>query len=658
MRQMITTRSKAVANIVAEAERTRKAAQRKTPSIQDNWNFLKQKGFGYCKESRPVAMFDYDKGRMLYDVLPDGTWRGQRCFIIGGGESLKDFDFSKLKNEMVIGVNRAYEKMDCMVNFAMDNDLYGWITNGKLGAEAKKKFEDYKGYPVWLDSIGYNYPQGIFILNKSESRNLGNNMKDGIMGGTNSGFGALNLAVYLGANPIYLLGFDMKGKDGKQVNWHNEYPEKQGEKVYKAFINDFNRVAPELKKRKIQVVNLNDESELKCFEFGRFEDIKKIDRPVIASYYTKDSDYEKQVKELIISLRRLNLEYDIKAIEDRGGWHKNTYWKSTFVLNTLKKHRGRSVVFVDADAIFRQSPILFNDYNCDFAYHYYNNKELLGGTLYFGNTNGARYVAEQWVEIDKEKMTTHMPQKNLQALFGRIQHKVKWKHMPIEYCMIFDCHQRRHGKLHPVIEHFQLSRKNKDQHYKSSKYKLKSGLSQIQKLCKGKRMCILGNADSMMNHMRGKEIDSFEIIGRMNRGKPQGIEKFIGKRTDILFLSTGLSRKSIEVAYEKAKFVVWMTEDHHLAHDWVLRNAIQNPIKDWRALHKRLGKNPTTGMMTLKFVLKYLDFKSLTIYGYNFLRTKSWYNTKPDKGIKHSGKKEEPLFMEMIKDRKNVKFMK
>jgi len=61
--------------------------------------------------------------------------------------------------------------------------------------------------------------------------------------------------------------------------------------------------------------------------------------------------------------------------------------------------------------------------------------------------------------------------------------------------------------------------------------------------------------------------------------------------------------------------------------------------------------------MALNFILKHIDFKSLTIHGFDFFTTKTWYNTKIDSGQKHSGKKEKALFMEMIKDRKNVKFL-
>ena len=100
-----------------------------------------------------------------------------------------------------------------------------------------------------------------------------------------------------------------------------------------------------------------------------------------------------------------------------------------------------------------------------------------------------------------------------------------------------------------------------------------------------------------------------------------------------------------------------MTACHRLAYPWVFKSAIQNPVGDWKALYNKLSINPTTGIMALNFILRHINFKSLDIYGFDFFKTKTWYNTRIDDGQKHSGQKEEALFMSMIKGRKNVRFI-
>ena len=652
---IITTGDKAVGDIVEmmarRVENCRKE-KKERDTIKKNWASLRKKGFAYSDYRRAVIL-DYEEGRMLHDVLLDGAWKNQRCFIIGGGESLKGFDFSKLKNELVIGVNRAYEVIDCTINYAMDNNLYRWITEGDLGQESKRKFEDFKGFPVWFDSEGYDYPQGIFIIKKSNSHKDSYVMKDGIRGGTNAGIGALNLAVCLGANPIYLLGFDMEGKDGKQTWWHDGYPENQINRVYDTFILDFKETALKLKEKGTQIINLNSKSKLRCFEFGKFKDIEPIKRPVVVSYYTKGTAYEEQVKHLRVTLRRFNLDNDIVGIADKGSWHKNTYYKARFIQRMMRKHPDRSILYVDADAKVRMNPMLFNNFKYDFACHFHSpKKELLSGTLYFGNTKGARYLVRKWIEEDELHTKTHMPQRNLRAVFDREKKNIKWKELPVEYCMIYDSRSRY--RTNPIIEHFQLSRQYKGTKSKRRNCMMKESLAEIQEFCRDKRICLLGNANSILD--KEKDIDSYDIVGRMNRGTPSGKERFIGSRTDIFFLSTHMSGENILGSFNP-RFIVWMTICHRLASSWVMKNAIQNPAKDWRALHKELSINPTTGMMALNFMLKHIDFKSLDIFGFDFFTTKTWYNTKVDSGQKHSGKKEKVLFMKMIKDRPNVRLL-
>jgi len=206
------------------------------------------------------------------DAIMDNAWKGHRCFIIGGGASLSKFNFSTLRDELTIGVNRAYEQLDCTIMFATDGKLHKWITEGRLGAKAKERFEEFKGHKIWLDSANHAF-KGIQHLRAIDGKGLSSSLQTGLKSGGNSGYGALNLAICLGANPIYLLGFDMKGIDGKQAHWHDGYPKAQPDKVYKKFKTCFESVAPLLKRKGIKVINLNPKSDLKCFEFGKFEDL-------------------------------------------------------------------------------------------------------------------------------------------------------------------------------------------------------------------------------------------------------------------------------------------------------------------------------------------------------------------------------------------------
>jgi len=43
----------------------------------------------------------------LIEVLPDNSWKDEDCYIIGGGPSLKRFNWSLLKGKKTIGINRV-----------------------------------------------------------------------------------------------------------------------------------------------------------------------------------------------------------------------------------------------------------------------------------------------------------------------------------------------------------------------------------------------------------------------------------------------------------------------------------------------------------------------------------------------------------------------
>lgn len=211
-------------------------------------------------------------GQLYSNVMEDGAWKGRRCFIIGGGASLVGFDFERLRGEKVIATNRAFES--CMfadILFFMDAlNFHKWISTGKLGKKAQEKLQEFKGHKVYLSISRKRRISGVYMLKAVERTGLTFSLKQGLFHGSNSGYGALNLAVCLGANPIYLLGFDMKhqrDKSGIKTHFHEGYPQRHhNEKILKTYNVQFGKVAGLLKKRGIKVINLSMDSAMICFK--------------------------------------------------------------------------------------------------------------------------------------------------------------------------------------------------------------------------------------------------------------------------------------------------------------------------------------------------------------------------------------------------------
>lgn len=403
----------------------------------------------------------FQKSKHFFDVLPRNSWNGETVFIVGGGPSLKDFDFSLLDGELSIGINRAIEKFDPTILFSMDTRVWGWLVRGKLGETARERYESFTGYQVWLNSGTFRFPDNVYIVD-----NLG-------PCGTNSGHASINLAIILGAKKIYLLGFDMRGDGrGGQKWFHDGYPEKQSEGVYKSFRDYLHEQAPEWEKMGVEIINLNPKSALKCFKFDKPENVltkkkKKNNTPIFVSYYTKNTGYEQEAQRLIKSLDELNLDYDIVPIDSLGGWKKNTYYKATFLKEMLKKHSSRNIVWLDADSAVLKHPKFFFTTKADISVCIVDwskfkksprqsGKELLSGAIFLKNNNKIHQLIDKWIyENDQAFARVGMEQHNLFTVLNKRDKDVKFINLSPSYCQIFDS-MAELGE--PVIEFYQASR--------------------------------------------------------------------------------------------------------------------------------------------------------------------------------------------------------
>lgn len=162
-------------------------------------------------------------------TLTDGMWAGSSCLIIGGGPSLRGLDWGRVDcaTERTIAVNRAGEGEWGTPDLWLGVDANYW---------RKEAPQDAIGTRVWIDTGDKAPWRGVNIIlpcaappglpNRHAAFAWGRSLAEGVGCAGNSGFAALNLAVILGADPIYLLGFDMKGENGVLTHFHSGYREK------------------------------------------------------------------------------------------------------------------------------------------------------------------------------------------------------------------------------------------------------------------------------------------------------------------------------------------------------------------------------------------------------------------------------------------------
>lgn len=192
--------------------------------------------------------------------IPHPVWLAEDVYIIGGGPSLKDFNWSLLERLNTVGCNDAYRlgSAICKVNIFGD---VKWIRHHIK--YHKEVLAAYQGTMYGALSNAHRFESEHFLYIKQYASGL---HTDGIGWNCNTGAAAINLAILLGAARIFLLGFDMK-RTKTDSNWHSNALDKNPDTVYKKFIQWFPMLVQDWKAKfsKIEIFNVTDDSDLNCF---------------------------------------------------------------------------------------------------------------------------------------------------------------------------------------------------------------------------------------------------------------------------------------------------------------------------------------------------------------------------------------------------------
>lgn len=145
-------------------------------------------------------------------------FKDKPAFIIGGGESLKDFDFDQLKGHNVVAINSAFK-------YYLDTTLIYWADKDWEKQNEEELIQHpapFKIHSRWF--VEPHRAKHWYIMprcTKPFSKELTS------VSGNNSGSQVLNLIVNCEPSNIILLGFDMTGghfhDDYDLVNTHHSF---------------------------------------------------------------------------------------------------------------------------------------------------------------------------------------------------------------------------------------------------------------------------------------------------------------------------------------------------------------------------------------------------------------------------------------------------
>ena len=424
------------------------------------------------------------------------------CFVVGGGPSLTGFDFTQLNGFDTIAINKAVEYIPNPTYFITTD--YSYFIKASLPIErvVQKAQHTYfvanmsHNYMAYKDNNIVDTRRNFVysdlhhytgIIESHNTEDFGLTLSE-FSNGSNSGHCGIQLALLLGYKKIYLLGFDLNAEG--QTHFHQSYRDID-QKSFKNRVKNYgitlNNALANYKGSQ-EIINLSNSSILTTSPYVKtesFNDILvergiKLSTPtpdnsdlsnlMIVGYYTVNTPYEEEAKNLLESLNRLGINHDISGVKTLGNWQANTRFKAGFMLDMLNKHPKYRLLYVDVDAVVHLSPDLFKNYHCDIAVRWqdfrWRKNECLSGTIYMENNERTKRICELWrdINVNEGNESNRMEQWNLDTVINKMKEEdpnFTYKNLPPEYTMIFDSMRGMYPNITPVIEHFQASRRFK-----------------------------------------------------------------------------------------------------------------------------------------------------------------------------------------------------
>lgn len=157
------------------------------------------------------------KIKMIKDIH-----KGERCFIIANGPSLKKTDLSLLKNEYTIGMNRIYllkDKVGFKPTYLVVSDIETQLS------QFQKEYDNvsYIKFFPWKVRKVFSYSDNLIYYKIKFSNSFSKKFEEFVSGGKSVTAVCLQLAYYMGFSEVILIGKDhsynhkQKGVPGTRV---------------------------------------------------------------------------------------------------------------------------------------------------------------------------------------------------------------------------------------------------------------------------------------------------------------------------------------------------------------------------------------------------------------------------------------------------------
>jgi hypothetical protein len=197
---------------------------------------------------------------MIQFERAERRWSGP-CIVAASGPSLTPEVAALCDGTRTIAVNDAYQRLPAAdVLYACD--IAWWTHHRGCPNFRGEKWTSHSLVPK-NNKIGVSEPFGLRVIPGADNPGFSLDPVR-IHYGNNSGFQAINLAILWGADPIVLVGFDMRPIDGRTHFFGEHKAPLRPPADFRKWIGNFRRAA-EMHKAPPVILNATPGSALDCF---------------------------------------------------------------------------------------------------------------------------------------------------------------------------------------------------------------------------------------------------------------------------------------------------------------------------------------------------------------------------------------------------------
>jgi hypothetical protein len=159
-------------------------------------------------------------------------------------------------------------------------------------------------------------------------------------------------------------------------------------------------------------------------------------------------------------------------------------------------------------------------------------------------------------------------------------------------------------------------------------------LKEFQPLFEGKAVALVGNAQSLFGAGLGAEIESCDVVARVNFGVVRSPADQ-GARTDALFLATGMGHSVASRLFGCDRFIWVSSKRSTIALGFLLRpqSIAFAPFQDIKQLADRLQARPSAGVVALHLLLDRFGAEEVRLYGFDWKDTRTFYEDRVQRNV-------------------------